>query len=344
MRENAELLGLMMRDQAPQAPVYLPGPYWMGYQARSYRAIQHLGISAFRAQPAIGKGFADVVITDPFAGFANRPARMAQLLSAIWPVRSIVREYQTLLRARIEQRRQFQSMVFDHRFGEIVREVGDRIPDTLHGGAEEVLDVGGRRIAAVYVDALARLWNFRARGFAFESTTSYIEIGGGFGAGTHLLLSLFPNVRKVVYVDIPPMTYVATEYLRHFFGDAVRDYGQTRTLDRIGFANDTTREILCLCPWQVPKLDTKADFLFNASSFSEMTPEIVRNYATQVVPNLSAAARLLLILNKPKGSARTTGPADVFGAFAPSFRCDTFVPKWEMPVAPVYALGTRVPQ
>ena len=342
MRENAELLGQMMRDQAPQAPVYQPGPYWIGYQARSYRAIRQLGINAFRAEPAIGKGFADVVITDPFAGFANRGARFAQLLATIWPISSIVGEYQTLLRARIEQRRQFQSMAFDHRFGEIVREVRDRIPDTLHGGTEEVLDVGGQRIAAVYVDALARLWNFRASGVAFESTTSYIEIGGGFGAGTHLLLSLFPNVRKVVYVDIPPMIYVATEYLRHFFGDAVRDYGQTRMLNRIGFSSDTTREILCLCPWQVPKLETKADFLFNASSFSEMTPEIVKNYATHIGPNLSAAARLLLILNKTKGSARTTAPADIFGAFAPSFRCDVFIPKWEMPGAPVYALGTRV--
>jgi hypothetical protein len=71
--------------------------------------------------------------------------------------------------------------------------------------------------------------------------------------------------------------FVATEYLRTFFNDAVKDYLELKN-KKIAFSNDDNLEILCIAPWQLPHVDLQIDHFHNSLSFQEMNLEIIENY------------------------------------------------------------------
>ena len=74
-----------------------------------------------------------------------------------------------------------------------------------------------------------------AKTFDFKNIKSFFEIGGGFGANIHFLLTNFPNIKKIIYLDAVPNIYVGSEYLRHFYGKSVQDYLNTCESEKISF-------------------------------------------------------------------------------------------------------------
>ncbi len=222
-----------------------------------------------------------------------------------------------------------------------------KLPETCYGGTRDVVSINGKIYSSIYIAFLTRIFSFIEQGMEFNNKRSFIEIGGGFGAMPHLFHSLFPNLRKIIYIDIPPMIYIATEYLRHFYGNSVIDYDRTREMKSIRFSNNDELEIFCLCPWQLPLVEeTDIDFLYNAASFSEMTPEIVCNYAKHVMKNLGDRSDILLLLNKdkPHPTCKITMPKEVKSAFeSGGYQFNTFAPKWALPNHPIYILGNVNP-
>jgi len=106
----------------------------------------------------------------------------------------------------------------------------------------------------------------------------YSKLGGGFGANIHLLLENYKNIRKVLYLDIPPNLYVGTQYLKAFYGKAVFDYKALAHLDSIKFSTDDNIEIFCIAPWQIEKFQSEVDIFMNSNSFVEMPRNVVKNY------------------------------------------------------------------
>jgi hypothetical protein len=104
------------------------------------------------------------------------------------------------------------------------------------------------------------------------------EIGGGYGANIHLLLENYKNIRKVLYLDIPPNLYVGTQYLKAFYSAAVFDYRALRHLDSIRFSSDDNIEIFCITPWQIEKFKSAVNIFLNSHSFVEMPKNVVKNY------------------------------------------------------------------
>ena len=142
-----------------------------------------------------------------------------------------------------------------------------------------------------------------------------MEIGGGFGANAHLMLSTWPRLRKMVYLDIPPNLYIGTQYLRHFFGDAVRDYRTCSQLDHISFRLDESLEIYCIAPWQLFKVHSKIDTFFNAHSFQEMSEIIVSNYANEIDRVSSDSPCMLLQFYEHTGVKDTVEPEAIVEIF-----------------------------
>ena len=122
------------------------------------------------------------------------------------------------------------------------------------------------------INILSELYNFK-------NIKSFFEIGGGFGANIHFLITNFPNIKKIIYLDIVPNIYVGTEYLRYHFKDKVKDYLEIKNLNEIKFSNTNDLEILCIPPWLIEKLNIEIDHFHNAASFVEMTNETIENYA-----------------------------------------------------------------
>jgi putative sugar O-methyltransferase len=117
----------------------------------------------------------------------------------------------------------------------------------------------------------------------YKVAKSLFEIGGGFGVNVHLVLENYPNIRKVLYLDVPPNLYIGTQYLKVFYGDRLRDYRETRSLSTIQFSNDKEIEIIAIAPWQLSQVSAQFDIFHNAHSFVEVPQETVQFYAMRLL-------------------------------------------------------------
>ena len=97
----------------------------------------------------------------------------------------------------------------------------------------------------------------------YKAAKSLFEIGGGFGVNVHLVLENYPNIRKVLYLDVPPNLYIGTQYLKVFYGDRLRDYREARSLSTIQFSNEKEIEIIAIAPWQLSQVSAQFDIFHN---------------------------------------------------------------------------------
>ena len=71
-------------------------------------------------------------------------------------------------------------------------------------------------------------------------------------------------------MDIPPVLYIGTQFLKHLFPNCVYDYEDIKKIDKIKFLDNDKIEIFCISPWQLYKVKSKTDFFLNAHSFQEI--------------------------------------------------------------------------
>jgi putative sugar O-methyltransferase len=153
-----------------------------------------------------------------------------------------------------------------------------------------------------YLKALA----FLKRSVDTSDVSSVLEIGGGIGPLGEILQGSQDQHFFYVDVDIPPMSYLASEYLKQVLGDDnVLDYSETRGMDVIDLDDiRKTHKAVVLCTWQLPRVKGSIDLFVNQTSFQEMEPEVVRNYGNMVSPLITKYA---LIHNRKVGQPMAIG-------------------------------------
>ena len=317
MFDEPHLLDAMMADMEQQRNIHRPGPYWRKYAQRIADAIRVEGLSRFRASPAIGRGFVDVFAGDAISrmtpGWRKRAVDGMLALPLASAIRGAHRE--RMLRHQREahaRKQETYRRTLENWFGNFVSTRA--IPDTTVAEPERRIELAGREVGELYLRTLGWVDDLSNR-VDFAQVRTVFEIGGGFGAMAHTLLHLFPNIRKYLYLDIPPTLYVGTQYLKHFYGDAVIDYRHSRSARRIGFSDDDSREILAICPWQLETVDASCDFFWNSSSFQEMPQEIVNFYAVQIERLLGPDADMALYVYEGGAVSRTLKSAQVVDCF-----------------------------
>lgn len=117
-----------------------------------------------------------------------------------------------------------------------------------------------------------------SKSFDFKNTKSFFEIGGGYGANIHFLITNFSNIKKILYLDTVPNIFVGTSYLKHYFGEKVKDYNELKNLNKISFSKNDELEILYIPPWLIERVDVEIDHFHNAASFVEMPKAVIKNY------------------------------------------------------------------
>jgi putative sugar O-methyltransferase len=190
-----------------------------------------------------------------------------------------------------------------------------KITNSLLGGCVAAARIGAQEYALHHIRTVQLIDQVR-RHVELDGVRAMFEIGGGFGASVQLLLENFASVRKVVYLDVVPNLYVGTCYLRTLFGDAVRDFSETSSLNRIGFRDDDALEILAVAPWQIERLDLSIDLFWNANSFVEMPREVVSNYARHVM-RLEEPGLAAVVLATYGGGGPDTLPVEELPTFFP---------------------------
>lgn len=116
----------------------------------------------------------------------------------------------------------------------------------------------------------------------------FCEIGGGFGSNIHVTIERNVNIKKVIAIDIPPVLYVQTLYLKNIYPNAIIDYNDIKDKKNFTFNKDDKLEILCIPPWFINKIDDGIiDVLFNQNSFQEIDHDIVKKLLIDIMPKLN---------------------------------------------------------
>lgn len=166
-----------------------------------------------------------------------------------------------------------------------------------------------------------------------------LEIGGGFGTLGEILSFSGIQGWQYIDVDIPPVSFVAQNYLVHVLGPGnVATYAQTR--DRPILEIGSLPQASVLCSWQIEKLAGTVDLFVNFISFQEMEPHIVRNYLDQVT---RLGARWVLLRNMREGKQLKGSKGSLSGVETPILSEDylAMLPGYELVERNVNPFGYR---
>ncbi len=261
--------------------LYSSGPYWDYKNSKAIYEIRKKGLSEFRGKNAgIGTSFADNIVHDVRNELNFKGRLFAKLFS--FPIFNKLFDAQlNITNNHIENYLENLKVVYkkNNKVVDLIKKY--KFDNTTDFGCIEKFQFEEKEYSVRYLEMADRIEKLSSI-FNFKNIKAFFEIGGGFGANLHFLLTNFKNIKKVIYLDAVPNIYVGTEYLRYHFKDKVKDYLSVKDLKEIKFSNNNDLEIICIPPWLIEKLNVEIDHFHNAASFVEMPKKVVKNYIQYV--------------------------------------------------------------
>lgn len=257
--------------------LYSSGPYWDYKNSRAILEIRKRGLNDFRGTSAgIGSSFADNLSLDIRNEFNNK-GRIVGKIFSLPVLNKIFNGQLNLTKNYINKFIQNQAIVYQN--NKNVENLINKyqFKNTTKFGCVQIFEKFKKKYSTIYLQMAYRIDEL-SKSFNFKNIKSFFEIGGGFGANVHFLITNFPNIKKILYLDTVPNIYVGTKYLEHHFGKKVKNYLDIKNFDKIKFLNNDELEILCIPPWLIEKIDTEIDHFHNAASFVEMPKIVIDNY------------------------------------------------------------------
>ncbi len=303
MKDDESLLDCMMIDAAAQKSIYRPDKYWLGSAETTASGLRRHGISHFRSDPRAtpGGSFNDAPKLDPREAWVSgkRGALLRPLVDNRFIKKHVLNKYVSVIESLYDETLVYKTQYLEANLGswfeDFVATYG--LPDTLVGDCKAAVTLRGRKVSISYLDFILRITTFQPHA-DFSRVNSLFVIGGGFGYEAHLLMHMFPNIKKCLYLDIPPMLYIATQYLKHFFGPGVRDYRELREKQQLAFSPDDSQEILAIPPWMIERFEGSIDLFWNSCSFQEIPKSTRAHYASFVnrFSSVAPSAQICLII------------------------------------------------
>ena len=272
------LLDKLIRDEKTiNRSLYSSGPYWNYKNSKSILEIKKKGLNEFRgSSTGVGTSFADNLILD----IRNELNIRGRIIGKIFSLPIFNKIFNGQLKLTQNYIKSFitnQAIVYQN--NKNVENLINKyqFKNTTEFGCIQTFEKLGIKYSILYLEMANRI-NKLLKSFDLKKISSFFEIGGGFGANIHFLLTNFPNIKKILYLDAVPNIYVGTKYLEHHFGKQVKNYLELRNLNKISFQKNDELEILCIPPWLIEKIDVEIDHFHNASSFVEMPKIVIKNY------------------------------------------------------------------
>ena len=205
----------------------------------------------------------------------------------------------------------------------------DKVSESNIGNPPEQFTFEERTFSRSFLNYLLGL-NFLKKHVDTTSIKTVLEIGGGFGTLGEILLSDKRNNCFYINVDIPPVVFASSYYLKELFGEKnIGDYSKLRE-EKVLSIEKLKQEYkaLDLCSWQLPKLEGTIDLFVNFISFQEMEPDIVQNYCNHIS---RLAPKYILLRNIQEGKKQLDVDY-INGVKEPIIgdRYDTFFPEYQL--------------
>ena len=288
LKDDFELLDLMIQDTKNFEEIYQPGPYWSNKTKAAINEIKKFGLRDFRgAINGAATSYGDNAYVDT-RGSYNFGIRtlFLKIYRDIYPFNKLFDSQVRLTKSYFNQVIAYTTQYLKN---------NDRVKfllskyimpfETTKGGCLSFGEFDGKIISHHYLQLLDTLDTINQMTSIFSKKT-FFEIGGGFGINAHLIIELF-KIKKVIYLDIVPNLYIGTQYLKSYYGENVIDYNSSKAMERINFSDTNELEIFCITPQQIEKVESEIDLFHNANSFVEMPENVVQNYAKNIERLLS---------------------------------------------------------
>lgn len=292
LKDDFELLDIMLNDSRRQADIYQPGPYWATKASNAAKAIKRYGITDFRGSSSfIGTSYSDNMPLDIRKKYDYGLMRFVLWLTKIYPISKIFENQLHLTESYANRNIIYAKEILNSKEKTKVLLDKYKVPYSLLGNCKRKIQINDKFYSIHYLDLLEQ-HDAIASYINFNKVSSIFEIGGGFGGGIHLLLENYKNIRKILYLDIAPNLYVGTQYLKAIYGTGVSDYRTLKQFNSIKFSANNDIQIFCIAPWQIEKFESKVDLFLNSHSFVEMPTNVVQNYVDKFnrFPESSKAA------------------------------------------------------
>ena len=278
---NKKLIDALVNDEKSNKGLYSAGPFWDYKCKKILYQIKNIGIQNFRGHNSgVGTSFTDSIPLD-IRNELNIKGRLLSKFFTLPLLKRIFDQQLNLTKNMIDSYLETKAELFkkDEEVLELLKKY--KFENTTKFKCIDKFKIGNNEYSTRYFRNASRI-NHLCKKFDYNKIFSYFEIGGGFGSNVHFLLTNFPNIKKILYLDIVPNILVGTEYLRYFYGKSVKDYLDLKDLDKISFSKDNELEILCIPAWKIEKFEGEIDHFYNTDSFVEMSNEIVENYANYI--------------------------------------------------------------
>ncbi len=287
------LLHTLIKDEKKvDKLLYTAGPFWRHKNKRTIFQIKKNTLKNFRGMySAVGTSFCDNVLYD-IRNEYNFLGRVVSSIQSIPLISKVFNSQLTITHNHIDNLLKNQNIVFrnNKRVKDLITKYNfDR---TTEFGCLQKFDYNDKEYSCFYLELANRIDNI-SKSINLYECHSLLEIGGGFGANIHFLLSNFNKLRKIIYIDVVPNIYVGTKYLQNFYGDSVIDYSQSKDLKEIKFNDDENLQIFCLAPWQIKNLNVEIDHFHNSCSFVEMPRSVIENYVDYIFKNKTKSISLV---------------------------------------------------
>ena len=279
MIDDTNLLSDLIKDQENvNRLLYSSGPYWDYKNKKTILEIKQKGIKNFRGTSSgIGTSFSDNLILDVRNEYSTK-GRIVGKFFSLPILNNIFNKQLSVTNNHIKSFIKNQEIVYKNNKKVNILINKFNFENTTEFGCLQSFIYQDKAYSCHYLNMADRIENL-LESFEFKNIKSFFEIGGGFGANIHFLVTNFYNIKKIIYLDTVPNIYVGTQYLKYFFKEKVKNYTELKNLDKISFSNNDELEILCIPPWLIEKLDVEIDHFHNAASFVEMPETVVKNYA-----------------------------------------------------------------
>jgi putative sugar O-methyltransferase len=277
-KNNTIMLDELIKDEKKiDRKLYSVGPYWNYKKKKAIIEIKKKDLKDFRGiSSGIGTSFSDNLVVD----FRNELDFKGRILGKILSLTKVNKIFDAQLRTTKNHLDNFvknQAIVYQNNKNAQNLINKYKFENSTDFGCVQLFEYLNKKYSCSYLMMADRIDKL-SKYFDFKATKSFFEIGGGFGANIHFLVTNFPNIKKILYLDAVPNIFVGTSYLKHYFGKKVKDYTQLKDLNKISFSKNNELEILCIPPWLIEKVDIEVDHFHNASSFVEMPKMVIKNY------------------------------------------------------------------
>ncbi len=313
IKDDTELLDLMMADLRAAPKSFQPTNYWAVYEKRFVNELRRFGLSNFRRRDdLVFRAFGAVDFVNPVARVAISQSRIfTKWLKWVPGIRRVGSKVDRFLQryVRTVDDLDLESYTrlgyyFALRQAEETnaRCLGE-FSMSLVGNPGGVIEIDGNfytrqmiQYYLQYVDVCKYL--------DFDNLSIFAELGSGSGRQIEILAKLHPSVTYLVF-DIAPQIYVAEQFLSSVFPDRVISYRETRNWSDLGDLEGG--KIYIFGNQKMPLLKTRhVDLFWNSASFHEMEPDIVRNYLNFV----EESAEWVYLSEDLAGGVKASKPGD----------------------------------